>query len=379
MKKRLLAISFLCACLLSGQAYGATFGNATGTSTSSSNTYENNITGEVFTLSEDGLATSMTASLTCTSANKSVRCLIFRAADTFLVAMTEQKTVTVGTSGEVTFNFVTWDGATRYVRLYAGDYRLCVWGSSAAGFGLVKDDGGTGSTFLVQSATYSVASTVSPMVSSTVTASSPTMHIFCTYTPTSSFSMFGDTTIGSTTSTTEDVIQMGLYTSPASSVIVDSAAAWIDFGSHSATSSTRTFKMALYNVDSTLIASSNEKNIETANNQDGYYNFTFGTPPTIAASTPVRIAIWSDTSYGTISMRYNAQFGNSIRVVSPYTYTPHTGTFPDPALSASLDTDARLNGIAYYHTAGSGRKHRDAWLVRETKWFAGGWCDEISK
>ena len=203
----------LCAICLSGQvAYGATFGNTSNLAGSA--TIEGTIRGQIFTMPEDGIATSMTTFITTTTAAKLVRMIIYKASDTSFVATTEMRIIPTGTDVEETFNF------NYTVNLTGGvDYLLCAWGQEGAGAMSISVNllAGTGDSRV----------DLEGLTSFPPDPTIPTGHnasensIYCTYTAGAQLTL-GNTAIQSATADMKSRPNGGVFTTPATSISVSS-------------------------------------------------------------------------------------------------------------------------------------------------------------
>ncbi|MEM3752956.1 MAG: hypothetical protein QXM65_08475 [Candidatus Bathyarchaeia archaeon] len=125
-----------------------TFGN-TSAGTSRRDT-RNTIVGSLFTPAKDGEAQSVTAYIRVTTVSKRMKCAIYLHSNLSLVAQTEEKTVSSGTTGWVTFNFPTFKPI-----LKAGvEYLLVAWSETGNGYAYLYYTSGTTSQGHYVSSTY---------------------------------------------------------------------------------------------------------------------------------------------------------------------------------------------------------------------------------
>lgn len=125
------------------------FGYATQGGSSSDGSTEDYIRGSKAVCQYDGNVTSITAYLSVSNTQKNYRCAIY---DTSYnrIAQTQERPVSAGTDGWVTFNFTA-----PHPQLSGGTtYWLVVWGESARGNGLVYYDSGPSNSGLYVSRTY---------------------------------------------------------------------------------------------------------------------------------------------------------------------------------------------------------------------------------
>lgn len=134
---------------------------------------DNRIAGGLFTLPQDGDATSITAALNNPTNTRNAKCAIYNSSLAF-VAETEEKNLSVNASEHhETFNF------TSPVSLVAGDYILALWSDNilAGSCSLFMEIEDTGINKF-QTATYGTfPSLLAPTTGTQLT------HIYCTYTP----------------------------------------------------------------------------------------------------------------------------------------------------------------------------------------------------
>jgi len=357
----------------SGTAWGATFGNTT--DNGSTINIKNNLYTTHFTLSEDGLATSMTMKLLVVSSNKNFRGVIYRGSDSALVGYTEVKSIAAGTS-TVTFNFYP------PLRLFAGTYRLGAWASNALGTGAIYNNSVGSLTYSSRALTYSNQTYPTDIPSAYSTGE---MHIYCTYAP-GTPAIFGDTTIGTSTTTIEGTITGGTYIAPAYASRLDSVAVWMDVTDIAGTSA-KLVKMAAYDsLSGALLDTTYSRSINIDDDMDGHRLFHFSNPPTLTASQPVVLSSWCDTSSATFSISYQGTSGLSV-VLTSSNYFDAGGVYPDPH-GGTKGGGYRINTFAYVTAVSAGgvngRRRRilleQSWLWQEAKeTFAFPISEEVEK
>lgn len=136
---------------------------------------ENAIEGEVFTITEDGDADSITILLGCATAwTGKVKCAIYKHSDLSLVGVTEENTIGVTTPTWYTFNFI----GTKPSLVSGTAYILVAWAESASGNLYISANFVGGSTVgHIQGITYN--GFPNPFSSTHVAYS---YSIYCTYT-----------------------------------------------------------------------------------------------------------------------------------------------------------------------------------------------------
>ncbi len=92
-------------------------------------------------------------------------------------------------------------------------------------------------------------------------------------------------------------------------------------------SSTHTIKAAIYTTGGTLVGSTTENSVTTAN--DGWVTFSFsGTKPTLTTGTSYLIVVWANSGSGTANLYYSATTGGTPKYDdATYGTWPNSATF----------------------------------------------------
>jgi|GEM_PF-3126686 len=148
-----------------------TFGHVSAGSLTAS--IENTIRGSLFKISENGIASSISAYLANTTSAKNMKAAIYRHSDLALVGQTQQQSVAIGT-GWRTFVFAD----PKPVLTAGQEYILAVWSYSATGSANLYYVAGTSNQGHHRSVTY--GNWPNP---ATLTHNTNKYSIYCTYTP----------------------------------------------------------------------------------------------------------------------------------------------------------------------------------------------------
>lgn len=364
----------LCAMLLAlagGVASGATFGNTSNLSGSA--TIESTIRGQIFTMPEDGVATSITAYLTTTTAAKRARCMIYKASDTSLVAVTEQRIIAIGTDVAETFNF------NYTVNLTSGvDYILCAWSEAAGGVLTLSVDlfAGTGDSRVDTEGLTSYPP--DPMIPTGHNASENS--IYCTYTPGSQLT-FGRTDIGTASTSIigslasgGGAINGGIFTTPASAVSVSGVTPHI--GLQNTGSEIDTVQCAIYKQSDLSLVDTTYKILFYADTAVSgairlWRKFSFASPLTLSASTDYVLAVWAGYFSSSANVRLSTSGGQGREADVDETVMTWPATMSD-----NTDANDYVSIFADYTVVAGGTRLpfmlKTGWFITDAeKCFAG--------
>ena len=247
-------------------------------------------------------------------------------------------------------------------------YLITVWGGTAAGTNSIfHKNSSTGDTVASLSATYTGGAWSDPLTGSTLT-NSARMSIYMTYqyvveSPDAegdtTLCYIGDKLIRTVTTSIEDVIHGGIFTSTVNAQLVSIRAYHPSSGSNS----DRQIKCAIYRAaDSTLLDETEERTYTSTAAANGWHTYVFpATPASIKADTSYFIAAWGELGGGNLSTRTGGSGTGTGHWENAETY----GAWENPMDQASFKQADRSFTIALFYVCPvSGIKGRRRDLIQ---------------
>ena len=289
------------------------------------------------------------------SSSNTAKCAIYSESNKQLFAVTEEKTITAGFNGWLTFNF----GSSPSL-ISGSSYSLVVWFKNSASTVRYSSGNVAQAWYAFQSYTgsftngqysslngygqennvYSIYCTLNSVTSSPSPSTSPSPSPLSSPTQSTSSSTFGQTARGSNTAWQPDNLMIGSRFTAPSTGTLNSVTVYITNGA----STSNNVKCAVYSeTNKALVASTQELNI--GGGASGWFTFPTTTSPTVVEGQRYSLMVWvknancyipyasgtssqswyTHVSYGNFPSTYNANHQEN-NVYSLYANIAPTGT-----------------------------------------------------